>query len=100
ALRPAAGRAAEVAAPPYDVVSTDEARALAAGNTWNFLHLSRPEIDLPAGTDPHAAAVYAKGAENLRRMLEAGVLVQDPTPTYYVYRMTTGDRRQTGIAAV
>ena len=66
ALRPVPERAADVAAPPYDVLSTDEARAQAAGNPWSFLHISKPEIDLPPGSDPYAPQVYAKAAENLR----------------------------------
>ena len=68
-LRPAPGRATEVAAPPYDVLSAEETRARAAGKPWSFLHISRPEIDLPVGTDPYSPAVYAKAAENPRRML-------------------------------
>jgi uncharacterized protein (DUF1015 family) len=98
ALRPARARAAEVAAPPYDVLSSDEARARAAGKPWSFLHVSKPEIDLAPGADPYSAAVYARGAENLARMREAGVLVRDPAPTYYVYRFTLGDLVQTGVA--
>src|SRR5512145_3491221 len=96
-LRPAAGRAAEVIAPPYDVLSSDEARARAAGKPWSFLHISRPEIDLPAGTDPHAPAVYGKAAENLRRMLREGVLLRDRSPCYYVYRLIQDDQVQTGL---
>ena len=98
ALRPAPAHAAEVAAPPYDVLSSDEARARAAGRPWSFLHVSKPEIDLAPGTDPYSPAVYAKGAENLARMRDAGVLVRDPAPAYYVYRLTLGDVVQTGIA--
>jgi len=98
-LRPAAGRAADVVAPPYDVVSADEARALAEGRPWSFLHISRPEIDLPPGTDPYAPEVYAKAAENLERMVAEGVLVRDPKPCYYAYRLTMGDHVQTGLVA-
>ena len=98
ALRPVPVRAAEVAAPPYDVLSSDEARARAADKPWNFLHVSKPEIDLAPGTDPYSPAVYAKGAENLARMRDAGVLVRDPAPAYYVYRFTAGDLVQTGVA--
>src|ERR1700687_3899 len=64
ALRPQAERAAQVAAVPYDVVNTEEARALAAGNPWSFLHVSRPEIDLPDGTPIYSDQVYAKAAAN------------------------------------
>jgi uncharacterized protein (DUF1015 family) len=98
ALRPAPARATEVAAPPYDVLSSDEARARAAGKPWSFLHVSKPEIDLAPGVDPYSPAVYAKGAENLARMRDAGVLVRDPAPAYYVYRFTVGDLVQTGVA--
>jgi uncharacterized protein (DUF1015 family) len=98
ALRPAPARAAEIAAPPYDVLSTEEARARAAEKPWSFLHVSKPEIDLPAGADPHASAVYARAKENLARMIDAGVLVRDGAPAYYVYRMSCGELVQTGVA--
>ncbi len=98
-LRPAPGRAADVVAPPYDVLSTDEARARAQGRPWSFLHISKPEIDLPTGTDPYSAVVYAKGRENFRNMLDAGVLRGDPAPYYYVYRLVMGAHSQTGIVA-
>ena len=66
-LRPAPGRAADVLAPPYDVLNTEEARARAAGRPLSFLHISKPEIDLPPGTDPYSPVVYAKGKENFAR---------------------------------
>jgi uncharacterized protein (DUF1015 family) len=100
ALRPAPGRAEEVLAPPYDVLSSAEARERAKGKPWSFLHISKPEIDLDPATDPYDASVYAKGAENLHRMVEAGVLVRDEKPSYYVYRLTWRDRQQTGLTAV
>ena len=99
ALRPAPGRAPEVIAPPYDVLNTAEARVLAAGRPWSFLHISKPEIDLPEGTDPYAAEVYAKAAENLQRMLAGGVLRPDERPGYYAYRLIMGTHVQTGIVA-
>jgi uncharacterized protein (DUF1015 family) len=98
-LRPAPGRAAEVAAPPYDVLSSAEARQQAADKPWSFLHISKPEIDLPAEIDPYDPAVYAKAAENLGKMLEAGVLARDAAPCYYAYRLTMGDHVQTGLVA-
>jgi uncharacterized protein (DUF1015 family) len=98
-LRPAPGRAAEVIAPPYDVLSSDEARARAAGKPWSFLHISKPEIDLPAGTDPYSPQVYAKAAENLGRMIRNGVLARDPAPCYYIYRLVMGQHVQTGLVA-
>jgi len=99
ALRPAPGRAPDVIAPPYDVLDTEEARALAKNRPWSFLHISKPEIDLPPGTDPHASEVYAKAAENLKRMREAGLLASDDQPFYYVYRLIMGQHVQVGIAA-
>ncbi len=100
ALRPAPARAAEVLAPPYDVLSSAEARERARGNPWSFLHVSKPEIDLDPATDPYADAVYAKAAENFRRMIAERVLIRDQSPCYYVYRLTRQDHVQTGIAAV
>jgi uncharacterized protein (DUF1015 family) len=99
ALRPPTARAGRVASPPYDVVSTREARALARGNPDSFLRISRPEIDLPEGTDEHDGAVYAKGAENLAEFVRRGVLQQDPEPRFYVYAQRMGDHRQTGLVA-
>ncbi|MDH3287953.1 MAG: DUF1015 domain-containing protein [Betaproteobacteria bacterium] len=98
-LRPASGRAAEVIAPPYDVLSTDEARTRAAGKPWSFLHISKPEIDLPVGTNPYAPQVYAKAAENLGLMLREGILTRDPVRAYYVYRLIMGEHTQIGLVA-
>lgn len=97
ALRPAPGRAAEIIAPPYDVLNSEEARLLAAGKPWSFLHISKPEIDLPEGTDPYSPEVYAKAVENLNAMVQAGVLCRDEQPGYYVYRLVMGERVQTGL---
>lgn len=99
-LRPAPGRAADVAAPPYDVMNASEARQMVEGRPWSFLHISRAEVDLPVGTDPYAPEVYAKAAENLQRMRQQGVLVQDSVPCFYVYRLIMGRHSQTGIVAV
>lgn len=98
-LRPAHNRATDVAAPPYDVLSTDEARVRAAGKPWSFLHISKPEIDLPAGTNPYAAEVYAKAAENLRKMLAEGILARDAAPCFYAYRLIMGGHSQIGLVA-
>ncbi len=99
ALRPAPDRAAEVIAPPYDVVDAAEARQHVAGRPHSFLHISRAEVDLPDGTDPYAPAVYARARANLDALRAAGVLQQDPTPCFYVYRLDTGSRSQTGLVA-
>jgi len=98
-LRPAEGRADDVVAPPYDVMNAAEARDMAHGRPWSFLHISRPEIDLPEGTDPYASEVYAKARENLDRMIDEGVLVRDSKPCYYAYRLTMGEHVQTGLVA-
>ena len=98
-LRPVAGRAADVAAPPYDVLNSAEARERAKNKPWSFLHISKPEIDLPAETHPYDAAVYAKAAENLARLRSEGVLVQDDQPCYYVYQLQMGEHLQTGLVA-
>jgi uncharacterized protein (DUF1015 family) len=99
ALRPVPDRAVEVLAPPYDVLSSAEARVRAQGRPWSFLHISKPEIDFDPAIDPYDDAVYAKAAENLKRMVKSGVLIRDPDPCYYVYRLTWRGRVQTGLAA-
>ena len=96
-LRPTPEHAADVAAPPYDVLNTAEARERAAGRPLSFLHISKPEIDLPPDTDPYAPEVYAKGAENLRRLVDDGILIRDAQPRYYAYRLRMGDHVQTGL---
>jgi uncharacterized protein (DUF1015 family) len=98
-LRPVSGRATDVVAPPYDVLSTVEARVRAAGKPWSFLHISKPEIDLPVDTDPYAPQVYAKGAESLKKMLAASVLAKDDQACYYAYRIVMGAHAQTGLVA-
>lgn len=99
AVRPAPEWAARVAAVPYDVVDTSEAAALAAGNPESFLHVSRPEIDLPVGTDPHADAVYAQGLEAYQELKARGILFREATEHYYVYRQVMGQHVQTGVVA-
>ena len=98
ALRPAPGRAGDVAAPPYDVMNADEARLLAEGRPFSFLHVSRAEIDLAPETDPCAPEVYATAARNLKSFEASGALIRDTSPCFYVYRMTTADACQTGVA--
>ncbi|MBI4987507.1 MAG: DUF1015 domain-containing protein [Rhodocyclales bacterium] len=98
-LRPAPGRAADVAAPPYDVLSADEARQRAEGRPWSFLHISKAEIDLPPELDHYSPPVYAKSRENFGRMIKEAVLKQDDAPCYYAYRLTMGEHVQTGLVA-
>ncbi len=99
ALRPAPGAAARVLSPPYDVVDVAEARAWVAGEHDSFLRISRPEVDLDDGVDPHSDEVYALGRRNLDDAVERGVLVRDAVPTMSVYRQRMGDIVQTGVVA-
>jgi uncharacterized protein (DUF1015 family) len=99
ALRPAPTDAVRVAAPPYDVISTEEARALALGNPDSFLQVSRPEIALPQGTDEHSDEVYAQGARALGELKARGLLRADAAPRFYVYAQQMGAHRQTGLVA-
>ena len=98
-LRPAAQYAEQVIAPPYDVLSSAEARQRAQGKPWSFLHISKPDIDLPEDIDPYDPAVYDKAGENMRRMIEKGVLIRDTRPSYYAYRLIWNDLEKTGIVA-
>ena len=99
ALRPEAEAAARVAAVPYDVINAEEAKALADGNPMSFLHVSRPEIDLPSGIDPHGDAVYEQAARSFAALRSTAPLVVEDAPSYYVYRLTMGSHAQAGIAA-
>jgi uncharacterized protein (DUF1015 family) len=99
ALRPVPHAAAAVAAVPYDVVNTEEARSLASGNPLSFLHVSRAEVDLPPGTDPHADQVYERATENFGDLRARAPLVEEDTPAFYVYQLHMGSHTQTGIAA-
>ena len=99
ALRPTPNAAATVAAVPYDVVSTDEARALGSGNPLSFLHVSRAEIDLPPETDPYSDQVYERAAENFADLRSRAPLVEEDVPAFYVYRLHMGAHTQTGVAA-
>ena len=97
ALRPPPAIAGEVAAVPYDVVNRDEAAALAAGNPRSFLHVGRPDIDLPAETDPYDARVYAQGRAALDAFLRDGTLQREDQPALYLYRLVMDGRQQVGI---
>ena len=99
ALRPTPASAARVAAVPYDVVNTDEARALARDQPLSFLHVSRAEIDLPPATNPYSDAVYAKAVENFDTLKRQAPLVTEEAPALYVYRLRTGAHDQMGVAA-
>ena len=99
AVRPGPEAAPHVAAVPYDVVDSEEARALAAGNALSFLHVSRAEIDLPVGTDPHDDVVYRTAAERYRALKREAPMVQETEPSLYLYHLDYGGHGQTGVAA-
>jgi uncharacterized protein (DUF1015 family) len=99
ALRPQPGNVERVSAVPYDVVNTEEARAMAGGNALSFLHVSRAEIDLPPSTDPYSDAVYSRAFENFARLRTEAPLVVEEEPSLYFYRLRMGDHQQTGLAA-
>lgn len=99
-LRPTPAHATDVVAPPYDVLNTQEARERAEGRPYSFLHISKPEIDLPPDTDPYAPQVYAKGAENLQKLIGEGILMRDAKAMYYAYRLIMGAHQQVGLVAV
>jgi uncharacterized protein (DUF1015 family) len=99
ALRPRPDLSARVAAPPYDVINSDEARQMAEGNDISFLHINKPEIDLPREVDIYDDRVYATGARNLRRFMAAGVFVREKEPRFYVYQQRMGGHVQAGMVA-
>jgi len=100
AWRPQPEYAEKVAAPPYDVLSVEEARAMARDNPLSFLHVDKAEIDLPPDAPGDGLAVYDKAKENLGKFLQSGAFTQDKTPCLYIYRLTAPDgRAQTGLAA-
>lgn len=99
ALRPRPDLAARICELPYDTMSSEEARALAADNPLSFLHVSKPEVDLPPGSDPYAPEVYAKGRENFDRLVNQGALRQDRQPCFYLYRQVMGPHAQVGLVA-
>ena len=98
-LRPESNRASAVASVPYDVVNTDEARALAGNNPLSFLHVSRPEIDMPEGTDTHSDPVYRRAFQNFEKLIKECPLVSEKTPSLYLYRLIMGEHEQIGVVA-
>jgi len=97
ALRPRPDLASQVASVPYDVVNRQEAAALAAGNAASFLHVTKPEIDMPADADPYSDDVYQQGATALRRLRDEGTLIRDAQPCLYIYALTWRGHTQIGI---
>ncbi|HQU74700.1 MAG TPA: DUF1015 family protein [Calditrichia bacterium] len=99
ALRPPKNLAEKVAGPPYDVLDSREAREMAAGNPFSILHVNKPEIDLPESVDLYDEQVYRQGQLNLKRMIDEGTFVQDPSPSFYVYKQIMGSHQQIGLVA-
>jgi uncharacterized protein (DUF1015 family) len=99
ALRPPVSKVEQVASVPYDVVNTQEARALASDNPLSFLHVTRPEIDLPDGTDIYSDQVYEKARENFQKLIASCPLESEDAPSLYLYRLKMGEHVQTGVAA-
>jgi uncharacterized protein (DUF1015 family) len=99
ALRPLPEQAAAVASVPYDVVSTEEARAQAGDNPLSFLRVSRPEIEMPDGTDPYSDDVYRRAASNFDRLISSAPLIIEDDASLYLYRLRLGEREQTGLVA-
>ena len=100
ALRPSPEKASEVIAPPYDVLNSEEAREMSQNKPYSFLHISKPEIDLPAGIKTDDPKVYKQGAENLIKMIDDKILIQEESECLYVYEIAFGTSKQTGIACV
>jgi uncharacterized protein (DUF1015 family) len=100
ALRPKPEIAEKSASRPYDVLNSEEARVEAKDNPASFLHVTKSEIDLPAGTDTHSTAVYNKAKENLQRFIKEGLLFKEEKPCYYIYQLIMNGRSQTGLVCV
>ena len=97
ALRPQPDQVEKVSAVPYDVVNVAEARQYAAGNPFSFLRVSRPEIELPDGTDPYSNQVYARARTNFEKLKKEAPLIVEDAPALYIYRLKMGDHAQTGL---
>ncbi len=100
AYRPRPELAGRIASPPYDVISSEEAREMARGNPWSFLHVGKPEIDLDPSVPLYDDRVYAKGVENLRRFIAEGILEKEPQPCFYVYQQRMGGHVQAGLVGL
>lgn len=99
-LRPTPQLAHQVASPPYDVLSSDEARQVAALNPKSFLRVNKPELEFDASVDPYSEQVYQRGKDNLERFYREGTMIRDASPVFYLYRLTWQGRSQTGLVAL
>lgn len=100
ALRPKPELAARICELPYDVMSSAEAREIAKNNPLSFLHVSKPEIDLPPNIDLYDSRVYARGRENFEKLIREGALQQDAQSSFYLYRQIMGSHSQVGLVAI
>ena len=98
-LRPKPDVAEKVAAPPYDVINSNEAREMAKDNPHSFLHVNKPEIDLPPETDAYDPSVYRQGATNLTKLIDDKILIRDKEPAFYLYRQIMNEHSQIGLVA-
>ncbi len=99
-LRPTPEMAGQVAAPPYDVLNAQEARALAQGNPYTFLRVNKAELEFDSGVDPYSEQVYRRAKDNLQRLRDQGIMIRDPRPSFYIYRLIMNNRSQTGLLAL
>ena len=99
-LKPIKALASQVASPPYDVLSRAEAKEIAQGNPYSFLHINKPDIDVSDGVDQFDPTVYQVGRDNLNEFMSSGVLIQDENEHFYLYRQVMGDHEQLGLVAV
>ena len=97
AVRPEKEYASRVAALPYDVMNSDEARQKVKGNKYSFLHVDKAEIDLPENIDLYDEKVYLKAGENLKKLVDDGICRQEDKPAFYIYRQIMNGRSQTGL---
>ena len=99
-LRPTPEKAGEVASPPYDVLSTEEARNMASNNPNSFLRVNKAELEFDEGVNPYDEQVYQRGKDNLQRLIDEKIMVRDSVPSFYLYRLTMNQRSQTGLVAL
>ena len=93
-IRPVKDKAAAIASRPYDVLNRAEAIGEAEGNPYSFLHVIKPEIDLPASMDEHDSEVYRTGSANFQKMISDGIFYSDNCDQLYVYAQTMQGRTQ------
>ena len=99
-LRPKPEFAGKVASPPYDVLSSDEARVMVKENPDSFLRVNKSEVDFPPETSLYSDEIYQRGRENLERLINDGIMIRDDKPCFYLYRLTWNNRSQTGLVAL